>query len=93
MEAVMQLRIGKLEFRHNESSNPEIVEWSSTTSYDSNNYKQLVSWDKGNSGYSINMLDNRAFDVDNKDVLWAMMQYGTKVLDALDELNKEVSNG
>lgn len=78
------MRVKNLEFRRLEGRYPEIVSW-----FDSNGSTiigehcyTLLWYLKNKEGYYIQFIGDRPLVYEDQDLLWKMMKYGQKVLDA-----------
>jgi hypothetical protein len=86
----MQLRIGDLEFRHLDTRKAEIVQWWKRSDSDTESCHTLLWWTRGKEGYDIEFIGGRPFEYDQNKVLWEIMKYGQKVLDAVFDLQEEL---
>ena len=84
----MQLRIGDIEFRHNETDKAEIVQWWKKPGEENEYCITLVLWNRGSEGYDVRFIGDRPFNYDDVPTLWALMKYGQRVLDALSEFQE-----
>jgi hypothetical protein len=84
------MRINNLEFRRIGGNRPaEIICWIDGTE----SCYTILWYIPGNEGYHIEFVGSRPFELeyDDKKVLWKLMHYGQKVLDAEFELKSNIS--
>jgi len=77
------MRIENIEFRQlGNGRNPEIVQYNKKTNSEDEYCFTLLWWGKDKEGYAVEFIGNRPFEYDNTKLLWKLMWYGQRVLDA-----------
>ena len=84
------MRVKNLEFRRLEDREPEIIAWveSNGTTITGEYCYTLLWYLKNKEGYYIQFIGDRPLVYEDQELLWKMMNYGQKVLDAELELLK-----
>lgn len=87
-------RVEDLEFKTTESDGKrghEIIQWFPREGEDGKEYCYVVCFfRRGSEGYEIEFVGDRPFHVENRDVLWNLMRFGQRVLDASFDLGEEL---
>ena len=83
----MNRRIENLEFREGPINGGEIVCWD-TTAGGGDFWFTIAVWQFGHDNIDLLLIGSRPFDEDrvDRDVFWALAEYGQKVIEAAQEL-------
>ena len=77
------MRIKDLEFRINdENRSPEIVKWYKRDGEERELCYTLMFFQKDSEGYNASFISYRPFEVEEPKLLWELMKYAQRVLDA-----------
>lgn len=85
----IDMRVGDIEFRQMPERQPEIIRWNKDSSGKEYCYT-LMFFEKDSEGFYARFVGDRPMKVDNHQVLWSLMHYAQKVLDAAFKLQEDV---
>ena len=83
------MRVGVIEFRQLPDRDAEIVQWMKNTSGQEYCYT-LMFFEKDKEGFYARFIGGRPLQFENPTVLWGLMCYAQKVLDAAFKLQEDM---
>jgi hypothetical protein len=87
----MNKRIHDLEFRYGvDNRSPEIVCFEKNEQGSGEYCYTLLFYQRGSEGFHIRFVGARPLEYENTARLWALMNYGNRVLDALFRLEEDI---
>ena len=83
------MRVGDIEFRQMPERQPEIIHWKKDSTGKEYCYT-LMFFEKDKEGFFARFIGDRPMQFDNPPVLWGLMCYAQKVLDAAFKLQEDI---
>lgn len=84
------MRVKNIEFRQLPDRDAEIIQWEKNKSGQEYCFT-LMFFEKDKEGFYARFVGNRPMQFDNNQVLWSLMHYAQKVLDAAFKLQEDIT--